>query len=68
MPSGPGAGANFRARVKALQEQLARQNQETEAEEAARRLDADEVGQRADRRKAERERETARSDEPPRGD
>ena len=61
-------GAPVRARIKGLEEKSAHRNEEEESEEAARRLDAEEVGHRADRRKAEREAENARPGEPtPRG-
>ena len=61
MVFGPGAGPQIRARIAALNQRLWLLKQESESEEAARRLDAVEVGQRADRRKAEREAEAARS-------
>ena len=63
-----GSGARVRATIKGLEEKLAHRKEEEELEEVARRLDAEEVGHRADRRKGEREAENARPDEPrPRG-
>ena len=47
--------SSFRARFAALKQRLAMQNQEAEADAAARQLDAEAVGKRADHRKAERE-------------
>jgi hypothetical protein len=67
MPFATGVVALVRGRIAMLQLQLARRDQEAGAEAAARRLDADEVGRRADRLKAEHEAGTARSNaEPPR--
>ena len=57
-----GSGARFRARLRELQENLARRNEDEKSEEAARRLDAEEVGRRADRRKEERKVENAPPD------
>ena len=66
MPFAMGVLGLVRARIATLQQQLSRRDEEAEAEAAARRLDADEVGRRADRLKAEREAATARSTaEPP---
>ncbi len=66
MPFAIGVVGLVRARIAMLQLQLARRDQEGAAEAAARRLDADEVGRRADRLKAEHEAATARSNaEPP---
>ena len=65
MVFGPGAGPQVRARIAALKQQLSLLNRQADAEEAARRLDADEVGQRADRRKAEREAAADRSRDSP---
>ncbi len=63
MPTVPGAAAHVRVTIALVKQQLLRRDQEGEAETAARRLDADEVGRRAVARQAERE--AARSDADP---
>lgn len=50
-----GIAARIRAQTAELKLRLSQREQETAALEGARQLDADEIGQRADRRRAERE-------------
>ena len=64
MVNSPGAGAQVRARIAQLKQRLQLQGREEEAEATARQLDADEVGLRADRRRAERQSTAARPGDP----
>jgi len=62
--TGPGGGARLRARLAELRIRLTGGDDEDAAEQHARELDAIEVGQRADRRQAERDAERTRSGDP----
>ncbi len=65
MVLGPGRGPHLRARIAGLKLAHSNRTQEAEGTEAARRLDADEVGRRADRHTAERDARAGRVDGAP---